>query len=184
MSNEKEYCPTCNHIIAKTKNNLSSIGFRRTINNYKSLDDVIDGKSYLKRFIKSKFKAQDYADKFAEDLDEKISEHNTENIDDIRLWLFSFINTRDDEMLLYQFLQTEWDDGSDIDVTFAHFYDRYCEYMEKPLNKNRVSRALLAFGISTVTKKIIYNEKLKCAICIIVTAEELSELLRKNGIVA
>jgi hypothetical protein len=48
-------------------------------------------------------------------------------------------------------LQAEYQDG--INETFANIYDRYCDYIDTPLSKNKASRALSAFGLKTAMKK-------------------------------
>ena len=82
-------------------------------------------------------------------------------------------------MQLYQFLQAEYQDG--INEIFADIYDRYCDYVNTPLSKNKASRALSAFGLKTAMKKIVRGDKRTCCIKLDFTAEELSELLQKNG---
>ena len=83
-------------------------------------------------------------------------------------------------MQLYQFLQAEY--TGDINETFTDLYNRYCEYVDDPLNKNRVSRALSAFGLKTVMKKVLRNNKQTCAIMIYAKTEEISKLMHKNGL--
>ena len=83
-------------------------------------------------------------------------------------------------MQLYQFLQAEYQDG--INEIFADIYDRYCDYVDTFISKNKASRALSAFGLKTAMKKIVQNDKRTCCIKIDSLAEELSDLLQKNGL--
>jgi hypothetical protein len=66
-------------------------------------------------------------------------------------------------------------------MTFGDFYDSYSHWVDDPMSKNRVSRALLVFGLKTSMKKIICEGKKKCSIMLSATKEELLELGRKNG---
>ena len=106
--------------------------------------------------------------------------YNGDDIHNIQIWLLGFVNTpQTDEVQLYQFLQAEY--TGNINETFTDLYNRYCEYVNMPLNKNRVSRALSAFGLKTVMKKVLRNNKQTCAIMVCAKAEEISELMHKNG---
>ena len=87
----KDRCPTCGHIIAKEIVNLSSIEFRCLIHKINTLEELIDNKDRLYRFVKS-FYNRDFANVFSEDLEGKI---NDSDLDTIKLWLLGFINKED-----------------------------------------------------------------------------------------
>ena len=179
---EREYCPTCKHIISRDRVNLSSLEFRRLIHNITDLDELISNKDYLYRFIRSTYRVKEYADNFLEILEDKL---DNEELDTIKLWLLSYINNEDcafppKEISLYKFLCL---DNSDINMPFGEFYDSYSHWIEDPMSKNRVSRALLAFGIKTTMKKIVLDGRTKNTIMICISKEELLELCRKNGFV-
>jgi hypothetical protein len=70
---------------------------------------------------------------------------------------------------------------SEIDETFHEFYDKYASNIDNPLNKNHVSRALIALGLKPTVRKIKYDGKPKCVVFLYATKEELSEIFRKNG---
>ena len=146
------------------------------MNSTKSLDNITESLDYLVRFIKVNYKVRVFADKFSEDL--QLMLDNGDNIHNIWIWLLGFV-TDTDEVQLYQFLQAEY--TGDINETFTDLYNRYCEYVNMPLNKNRVSRVLSAFGLKTVMKKVLRNNKQTCAIMVCAKAEEISELMYKNG---
>src|SRR5437762_2929560 len=55
--------------------------------------------------------------------------------------------------------------------------------LDELISKNRVSRALLAFGIKTTMKKIALDGGTKNTIMICISKEELLELCRKNSFV-
>jgi len=190
VNQSKEHCPSCGHVVSKSQIYLSPIEFRRIVNNMKTIDDVIELFDYLVRFIKGKYKLRDFVDKFSEDLQQFINSHSSDygEIDYIRIWLLGFVNTKDysdplkpplDEVQLYQFLQAEYQDG--INETFTDIYDRYCDYVDTPLSKNKASRALSAFGLKTAMKKIVREGKRTCCIKLEATTAELSDLLQKNG---
>jgi hypothetical protein len=176
QSAEKNRCTSCGHVVAKTSINSSSVGYRHVVNSTKTLDDIKESLDYLVRFIKGSYKVRAFADKFSEDL--QLLLDSQEDIHNIRIWLLGFV-TDTDEVQLYQFLQAEY--TGDINETFTDLYNRYCEYVDDPLNKNRVSRALSAFGLKTVMKKVLRNNKQTCAIMVCAKAEEISELMHKNG---
>ena len=46
-SKQKEYCPTCGHVIAKERANLSSLEFRRLIHNIRFRRTYQQEKSYI-----------------------------------------------------------------------------------------------------------------------------------------
>lgn len=189
MSNQttiKPKCQTCGHITASNLvSRLSSIKFRWYINSITDLDKLIASKDYFIRFIKSYFKIKEYEDKFLEELEMIINNHNPiTDINYIKIWIFNYIFTPEGyglnkEKQLYKYLQSNY---SNINETFTTFYENYARDIENPLTKNKVSRALSALGLKTVMKKVICNSKPKCTIMITATKDELSELLYKNGI--
>ena len=180
----KDRCPTCGHIIAKEIVNLSSIEFRRRIHKIDTLEELIDNKDRLYRFVKS-FYNRDFANDFSENLESKIDDNADKNddLDTIKLWLLGFINNEDRafpprENELYKFLL---EDCHYQDIPFGEFYDSYSHWTENPMSKNRVSRALLAFGLKSVMKKIMCNGKMKCTMVLNATEEEIAKLCEKNG---
>lgn len=178
----KDHCPTCGHVIAKEIVNLSSIEFRRLIHKINSLEGLIDNKDHLYRFVKS-FYNRDFANDFSENLESKIADEN-DDLDIIKLWLLGFINNEDRafpprENELYKFLL---ENHSAIDTPFGEFYDSYSHWTENPISKNRVSRALSAFGLKSVMKKIMCNGKMKCTMVLSATEEEIAKLREKNGL--
>ena len=180
----KDHCPTCGHVIAKEIVNLSSIEFRRLIHKIDTLEELIDNKDRLYRFVKS-FYNRDFANDFSENLESKIDDIADENddLDTIKLWLLGFINNEDRafpprENELYKFLL---ENHSAIDTPFGEFYDSYSHWTENPISKNRVSRALSAFGLKSAMKKIMCNGKMKCTIVLSATVEEIAKLREKNG---
>jgi hypothetical protein len=183
----KTKCQTCGHIVAKPKVRLSSIEFRRYVNNITDLNALIASKDHLTRFIRSKYKAKEFADIFLNDLEilidnHRLSEkaHSVHGIRDIRIWILSFVNNQDsEEMELYKFLKSEY---LDINETFNEFYQNYAGNVDTPLNKNQVSRVLSALGLKTEMKKVVRDGKPKCTIMLCATNDELSEIFQKNGI--
>jgi hypothetical protein len=179
---QKEYCPTCQHVIAKDMVNLSSLEFRCLIHRITDIEEFDNIKDRLYRFIKSFYRVKEFADQFLEDLENKIN--GGVLLEDIKLWLLGFINNEDrpfppKELSLYKLLC--WD-GSAIDMTFADFYEYYLSWVDNnPMSKNRVSRALSAFGLKPVMKKIMVDGKMKCTIMLCATEEELAKLCQKNG---
>lgn len=182
---KREYCPTCKHIIARDRVDLSSIECRRFIHSITNMDMLANAKDYFTRFIRSVYRVKEFADDFQDKLDMKIT--CEEDLDSIKLWILDFINNpRDLETLrerfseidLYNFLQ---DDHSEIDMPFRDFYDAYSSSYDKPMNKNRVSRALSAFGLKATLKKIMCDGKMKSTMMLCASEDQLSELYRKNG---
>lgn len=181
LAREKEYCPTCQHIIAKDMVNLSSLEFRRLIHRITDIEELDNIKGRLYRFIKSSYRVKEYADQFLEHLEDKI---DTEDLKEIKLWLLGFINNKDRsypprELDLYKFIYSEFSTG--IDMPFADFYACYTHWIDTPISKNRVSRALSAFGFKTAMKRVIYDGKAKSTVMIKASEEELAELCQKNG---
>ena len=173
LSKEKSYCPTCGHIVAKERTNLSSLEFRRLVHKIDTLDHLIDNKERLYRFIKSSCK--DLADQFLEDLENRAHD----DLEEVKLWLLGFINNEDHrEIVLYKYLL---EDFSDINMPFGEFYDCYAPWVDNSMSKNRVSRALSAFGLRTVMKKMMCNGKLKSTMVLSATEEEMAKLCEKNG---
>jgi hypothetical protein len=179
---QKEYCPTCQHIIAKDRVNLSSLEFRRLIHRITDIEEFDNVKDHLYRFIKSFYRIREFADQFLKDLEDKLDSGEAD-LNDIKLWLLGFINNGDRtlpprELNLYRFLISEY---SAINMSFAEFYDCYVHWNDNPMSKNMVSRALSAFGLKPVMKKIMIEGKMKCTIMVCATEEELAELCQKNG---
>jgi len=179
----KTKCVTCGHIVGKPKVRLSSVEFRRYVNNITDLNTLIESKDYLTRFIRSEYKVKEFADKFLNDLETMIDSRPPANdIDCIRIWILGFINDKDgEEMGLYKFLQSEYH-TSGVNETFNEFYQNYAGSVHNPMNKNRVSRALSALGLKTEMKKVTRDEKPKCTIIIYASNDELTNIFRKNGI--
>ena len=183
----KDRCPTCGHVIAKEILNLSSIEFRRLIHKIDTLEELIDNKDRLYRFVKS-FYNRDFANDFSEKLEGRIDDIADENddLDTIKLWLLGFINNEDRafpprENELYKFLLEDRCQDYHNDTPFGEFYDSYSHWTENPMSKNRVSRALSAFGLKSVMKKIMCNGKMKCTMVLSTTEEEMAKLCEKNG---
>jgi hypothetical protein len=185
MSNQtatQTKCLTCGHIIDSSSARLSAINFRRYVNSITDLNTLIRSKDYLTRFIRSRYRVKEFADKFLNDLETKIEE-SKESLTSIKIWILGFINIPDsrnpsEEVELYKFLRSRY---SDIDATFDEFYQNYFASTNAPMNKNRVSRALSALGLKTEMKKITRDNKPRCSIVICASQDELSEILRKNG---
>lgn len=167
---------------------LSSIEFRRYVNSIDTLEKLIDSKEYLARYIKSKFRIKEYVDRFLEKLEEMFERHDPIlSISYIKIWILTYASTPehcafiDPERPVYEFLQSYY---SDINETFHEFYDKYSHDTDKPLSKNHVSRALNALGIKAVMKKLrTIDNKPKCFMVLCKTKEELSEILRNNGLI-
>ena len=174
-------CETCGHIISSSGVKLSAIEFRRYVNSITDLNTLIGSKDYLTRFIKSRYRS----------------------VDDIKIWILGFVNNPDhrnpsEEVELYKFLQAEYSGldaehqkrhhssgishASGINETFGEFYQNYFSSINNPMNKNQVSRALSALGLKTEMKKIVRDNKPKSSIVVCATQDELSEILRKNGL--
>jgi hypothetical protein len=181
LTKEKSYCPTCGHVVAKGRTNLSSLEFRRLVHKMDPLEELIDNKENLYRFIKSSYN-RDFADDFSNDLKEKI---NSGNLDAIKLWLLGFVNNKNlKEIALYKFLLSTYlaTNMQLLSMPFAEFYNNYEHWTNIPMSKNRVSRALSAFGLKPVMKRVPCNGKLKCAMVLSASKEELLELQQKNGL--
>ena len=88
-------CETCGRKIPTAGGKLSSIEFRRTINNINTLDKLISSKDYIGKFVYSKFRLIKYADRFLEELEEGIQciDPTDPNIDKdlscIRIWILN-----------------------------------------------------------------------------------------------
>jgi hypothetical protein len=178
---KKEYCPTCGHIIAKSRNisRLSTLEFRRRVHEIPDKEKLIDDKEYLMRFIGSYKVSGECANDFLQSLEERIESHDTaSSLADIKIWILSYISNAK-EAELYKFLQLTYQDS--IDELFANFYDCYAQNVDEPFNKNRVSRALTAFGLKPTMKKTLVDGKRSSCIKICATKEELAEVFRKNG---
>jgi len=131
LPKEKSYCPTCGHIVAKKRTNLSSLECRHLVHKIDTLDHLIDNKERLYRFIKSSCK--DLADQFLEDLENRAHD----DLEEVKLWLLGFINNEDHrEIVLYKYLL---EDFFDINMPFGEFYDCYAPWVDNPMSKNRVS---------------------------------------------
>jgi hypothetical protein len=184
LSKRKDYCLTCGHVVAKERVALSSLEFRRLIHRIADYEELNSNKDRLYRYIKSSYRIKEFADQFLKDLEDKLDNEN--DLDIIKLWLLGFINNEDrafppKEIYLYKFLLRIYLMEENIDMTFGDFYDSYSHWVDDPMSKNRVSRALLVFGLKTSMKKIICEGKKKCSIMLSATKEELLELGRKNG---
>jgi hypothetical protein len=181
---KKEYCPTCGHIIANQRNilRLSTLEFRRRVHEIPDKEKLIDAKEYLVRFIGSYKVSGECANDFLQSLEEMIESHDTaSSLADIKIWILSYISNAK-EAELYKFLQQSQTYQDSIDEPFANFYDCYAQNVDEPLNKNRVSRALTAFGLKPIMKKTLVDGKRSSCIKICATKEELAEAFRKNGL--
>jgi hypothetical protein len=183
---EREYCPTCKHIISRDRVNLSSIECRRFIHNITDINMLANAKDYFTRFIRSTYRIKEFADKFSNDLNIKLSDR--EDLSSIKIWILDFINNPKDlktlqerfsEVVLYRFL---YENYSEINEPFSWFYNTYSSNYDKPMNKNRVSRALSAFGLKTTMKRAIVNGQSKCTMMIEASKDELFNLYQKNGL--
>lgn len=190
-------CQTCGRKIPTAGGKLSSIEFRRTINNIDTLDKLISSKEYIGKFIYSKFRLIKYVDNFLEKLEEEIqyidptSSDIDEDLSSVKIWILNYIDQTepeqhrkgallgsDPESPVYQFLHSIY---SEINEPFHDFYDNYASNVDNPLSKNHVSRALTALGLKPAVKKIKHNDKPKCIMFICATKEELANIFRKNG---
>lgn len=183
---EKEYCPTCNRVIAKNRVNSSSIEIRRLIHNINTFEGIIANKDRLYKFVRSQYRVKDFADQFLKDLEEKLDNGNRDEDElvSIKLWLIGFVNdvsglTTPREMVLYKFLSETY---SSIDIPFSEFYDIFCHNSVDSMSKNLVSRALSAFGLKGVMKKIPIEGRIKSTIMLCATEEEMTILREKNGL--
>lgn len=174
---ERVHCPTCGHVVAKQKVKLSSIEFRRRINGIASIEEFNDFKPYLERFVYSHYKnSTNSAEEFLNNLEGLLTEEVS--INSIKIWILRQHGTAKGEMHLYKFLQSNY---PSIDEPFSKFYERYTESIPDPMTKNCVSRALSAFGLKSIMKRIICD-KAKCTMVLCASQEELSELFRRNAI--
>ena len=188
-------CQTCGRKIPTAGGKLSSIEFRRIINDINTLDKLISSKKYIGKFVYSKFRLIKYADNFLEKLEEEIQYIDPiattihEDLNRIRIWILNYIDQtepdpkgallgNDLESPVYQFLHSVY---SEIDEPFHDFYNNYASNVDNSLSKNHVSRALTALGLKPAVKKIKHNDKPKCVMFICATKEELADIFRKNG---
>jgi len=183
----KPNCQSCGRKVPTSGTRLSSIEFRRKINGIKTMEELIDCKDYLAQFVKSRFQLQKYVDAFLSGLKDQIS---TDNVDAIKIWILVYKDTLEQsgKMLLsndqpeshvYEFLYSNY---SEIDETFHDFYDTYSQFLDKPLTRNHVSRALNALGIKPIMKKIKFEGRNKCAMVLYADNNDLSEIFIKNGL--
>lgn len=183
----KPNCQSCGRKVPTSGTRLSSIEFRRKINSIKTMEELIDCKDYLAQFAKSRFRFQKYVDAFLRGLEDQIS---TDNVDAIKIWILVYKDTleQNGKMLLgndqpeshvYEFLCSNY---SEIDETFHDFYDTYSHFLDKPLTRNHVSRALNALGIKPIMKKIKFEGRNKCAMVLYADNGSLSEIFIKNGL--
>jgi hypothetical protein len=170
----REYCPTCGHIIARPVDSLSTIEFRRRIHCIQNVEEFQDFKSYIIRFIG--ITTYGRANTLLEDLEDKIS--RGDDIQHIKAWILSHINGAK-EMSLYKFIKDEYGEG--IDVTFTDFYDIYCHNIDDSLSKNKVSRALSAFGLKPELEKVVVGSKRTSRVKIRADRDTLSKLFQING---
>lgn len=169
---------------------LSSIEFRRKIHSIKTIEDLKKSGNYIVQFIKNRSQNKEYIDKFLKGLDETISRYETmDDIAKIKIWILTYTDDssgvalleNEPESSLYKFIHFNY---TEINTSFNEFYQNYANTIPSPLNKNHVSRALNALGINPVIKKIkLENNKRNCITMIYVTRGELSEILKKNGLI-
>src|SRR4051794_39727479 len=191
-------CQTCGRKIPTTGGKLSSIEFRRYIHGINTLDKLISSKEYIGKFVYSKFRLAKYVDTFLEELEAEINnidptilEFNDDSLNDAKIWILNYFDQtepepkgallgNDPESPLYNFLHSEY---TDINESFHEFYENYASNIDNPLNKNHVSRALIALGLKPAVRKIKYDGRQapKCVVFLYATREELSEIFRKNG---
>jgi hypothetical protein len=185
-------CQTCGRKIPTTGGKLSSIEFRRYVNDINTFDKLISSKEYIGKFVYSKFRLTKHVDSFLEEFEREINyidptilEFNDEELRRIKIWILNYVDQTKGTLLednpespLYNFLHSEY---SEIDEPFHEFYDKYASNVNNPLNKNHVSRALIALGLKPTVRKIKYDGKSKCVVFLYATKEELSEIFRKNG---
>lgn len=177
---------------------LSSIVFRHKIHSIKTMEDFTNCKEYIAQFVKNKYQNnKEYVDRFLKELYEAVSagsdKNKYETLERIKIWILTYIDMpsgkallgNDPESTLYNFLHFNYTETEGIDMTFNDFYQNYINTIGNPLNKNHVSRALNALGINPRMKKIKLGDgRRKCTMMIQVTREELSEILKKNGLIA
>lgn len=180
---------------------LSSIEFRRKIHSMGTIEDLKNSGDYIVQFVKNKYRhsssralyeSKDCVDRFLKGLDEVISSFETpESLAKIKIWILTYIDNpsgvallgNDPESSLYKFIHFNY---TEINMSFNEFYQNYANTINGFLNKNHVSRALNALGINPVMRKIKLatdGGKRKCVMMIQVTREELSEILKKNGLI-
>ena len=168
---------------------LSSIEFRRKIHTMKTMEDLKNSGEYIAQFVKNKYRYREYVDRFLKGLDEVVSSFET--LEKIKIWILTYIDNPsgvallgdDPESSLYKFIHFNY---TEINTSFSEFYQNYANTIDNPLNKNHISRALNALGINPVMRKIKLATdigKRKCVMMIHVTGEELSDILKKNGII-
>ena len=149
MSNRKQTCDTCGHIIAKPIGNTAN-NFRFHVNGIKDLDQLIESKKYFSRFFESRYN-KILSLKLIEVFEKMIEDRNqSHDIEYIKLWLLEFINSSPSSVKEIQFYKFLKDEYFDINESFTKFYDNYANSTDNPLNKNQVSRALTALGLKTV----------------------------------
>ena len=180
--NTKPKCQTCGRKVPTSGVRLSSIEFRRKVNNIKNMEELTSSKDYLVQFVKSRFQLKEYVSEFLRRLEEIIDDLD---ISDIKTWILEYEDEskgillgKDPESPLYSFLCLNYSNLAD---TFHDFYNNYTSNVNDSLNKNHVSRALNALGIKSRMKKIKKDDKIKCVMTLYATKEELSDILRKNG---
>lgn len=181
MSNDKQTCVTCGHIIAKPMGNTTT-NFRLCVNRIKDLDQLIESKKYFSNFIESQYD-RILSQSFEEAFEKMIEKHNRSyDIEYIKLWLLEFINdlsSSSKEIQFYKFLKNEY---FDINETFTNLYNNYVNSIDDPLSKNQVSRAFTALGLKTLIAREKHNSKWKSLVIVRASKDELSEIFRKNGI--
>ena len=166
---------------------LSSIVFRHKIHSIKTMEDLTKCGEYITQFVKNKYQNKEYVDRFLKGLDEVVNTGS--DIERIKIWILTYIDDpsgvallgNDPETSLYKFIHFNY---TEINMSFNDFYQNYTNTVNDFLNKNHVSRALNALGINPVMRKIkLEDGKRKCTMMIHVVQEELSEILKKNGLI-
>lgn len=184
-------CQTCGHKASTSK--PSSIEFRRKVHNIGTLQEFTDSKDYLVSFVKSRYKNKECVSEFLKELDDRIDM----DIEYLKIWLLSYWDKAgpeskgmllgnsqrpDPETPLYEFVRLNYYSANcELSESFHDFYDNYCMNIDNPLNRNHVSRALNAFGIKTIMKKVKINGEPKCTIWLDISKEELADAFRRNG---
>lgn len=182
QNRDKDYCPTCKHIIAKPRRGLSSLVFRNIVKNISSLEDFYDAEDRLIQIYKAVSQSNfNIISLFIQELDCKIVELG---IDELKDWLLEQINivgNDQGEKNLYRFLLNNYQNG--LDELFSVFYNKYCDSLQEDAickSKNFVSRALDAIGIKARMSTILVDEGLgqrkKCAMILRVSATELEQI--------
>jgi len=165
---------------------LSSIVFRHKIHSINTIEDLTKCEEYITQFVKNKYQNKEYVDRFLKGLDEVVCPSS--NIDATKIWILTYIDGpsgvallgNDPETSLYKFIHFNY---TEINMSPNDFYQNYTNTINDFLNKNHVSRALNALGINPVMRKIKLDGRRKCTMMIHVAQEELSEILKKNGII-